>query len=110
VFQVRDSLQTSVFPRCTTAVPSILIAVVLLALGVTAEAQQTKKVPRIGVLWLFLPIVGPPLAEAFRQGLRNLGYVEGQNIAIEYRYSEGKDSRLPDLAGELLRLKVCHLS
>jgi ABC-type uncharacterized transport system substrate-binding protein len=88
------------------AVPSILVAVVLLALGVTAEAQQSKKVPRIGILWPFLSTVGPPFAEAFQQGLHNLGYVEGQNIAIEYRYSEGKDSRLPDLAAELVRLKV----
>jgi ABC-type uncharacterized transport system substrate-binding protein len=86
--------------------------VILLLVGLTfapfhlAEAQQPKKVPRIGVLWPFLPTVGPPLAEAFRQGLRNLGYVKGQNITIEYRYSEGKDSRLPDLAGELVRLKV----
>ena len=82
------------------------LCALLLALGLSAEAQQPKKVPRIGVLWPFLPTVGPPLAEAFRQGLRNLGYVEGQTITIEYRYSEGKDSRLPDLAGELLRLKV----
>jgi putative tryptophan/tyrosine transport system substrate-binding protein len=86
------------------------IVVLLLGLTLTSvhlvEAQPTKKVPRIGVLWPFLPTIGPPLAEAFRQGLRNLGYVEGQNIAIEYRYSEGKDSRLPDLAGELVRLKV----
>jgi putative tryptophan/tyrosine transport system substrate-binding protein len=82
------------------------LCALLLALGLSAEAQEPKKVPRIGVLWPFLPTVGPPLAEAFRQGLRNLGYVEGQNITIEYRYSEGKDSRLPDLAGELLRLKV----
>ena len=87
---------------------AIVVLLVGLALASVhpAEAQQAKKVPRIGVLWPFLPTVGPPLAEAFRQGLRNLGYVEGQNIAIEYRYSEGKDSRLPDLAGELVRLKV----
>jgi ABC-type uncharacterized transport system substrate-binding protein len=84
----------------------LTLCAMLLALCVPAEAQQQKKIPRIGVLWPFLPTVGPPLAEAFRHGLRNLGYVEGQNIAIEYRYSEGKDSRLPDLAGELLRLNV----
>jgi hypothetical protein len=86
---------------------AIVVLLVGLALASVhpAEAQQAKKVPRIGVLWPFLPTVGPPLAEAFRQGLRDLGYVEGQNIAIEYRYSEGKDSRLPDLAGELVRLR-----
>ena len=72
----------------------------------SAEAQQPKKVPRVGVLWPFLPTVGPPLAEAFRQGLRNLGYVEDRNISIEYRYSEGNDLHLPDLAGELLHLKI----
>jgi putative ABC transport system substrate-binding protein len=85
---------------------SILVAAMLFALYIPAHAQQPKKVPRIGVLWPFLPVVGLPLAEAFRQGLRNLGYVEGGNIAIEYRNSEGTDSRLPDLAGELLRLQV----
>jgi putative ABC transport system substrate-binding protein len=83
-----------------------LLTTVLLITFSTADAQQPKKVSRIGVLWPFLPIVSPPLAEAFRQGLRNLGYVDGQNIAIEYRYSEGKDSRLSDLAGELLHLKI----
>ena len=88
------------------AVSSILIATILLVVAIIAEAQQPKKIPRVGVLWPFLPTVGPPLAEAFRQGLRNLGYVEGRNIAIEYRYSEGNDSRLPDLAGELVRLKI----
>ncbi len=81
------------------AVPSILVAVVLLALGVIAEAQQPKKVPRIG--YLSVGSVGPLSAnpariEAFRQGLRELGYVEGKNISIEYRA----------LAADLVRLKV----
>jgi putative tryptophan/tyrosine transport system substrate-binding protein len=88
------------------AVPSILVAVVLLALGVTAEAQQPKKVPLIGFLG------GPslasiyPLADAFRQGLRELGYVEGQNLAIEWLSAEGVDERLPNLAAELVKLRV----
>jgi putative tryptophan/tyrosine transport system substrate-binding protein len=70
-----------------------------------AEAQQTGKVPRIGVLSPGFP--GPsPLHDAFRQGLRELGYVEGQNIVIEYQYAEGKMDRLADLAAELVRLKV----
>jgi putative ABC transport system substrate-binding protein len=69
-----------------------------------AEAQQPKKVPRIGYL------TGGGLSadrtEPFRQGLRELGYVEGKNIVIEWRYAEGKFDRLPDLAAELVRLKV----
>jgi ABC-type uncharacterized transport system substrate-binding protein len=88
------------------AIGLLVLFIAVLMHGHLAEAQQAKKIPRIGVLWPFLPTVGPPLAEAFRQGLRNVGYVEGQNIAIEYRYSEGKDSRLTDLADELVRLKV----
>jgi putative tryptophan/tyrosine transport system substrate-binding protein len=90
------------------AVPSILIGVTLLAVAVIAEAQQAKKVPRIGYL-----ISGSPSStreigevEAFRQGLRELGYVEGQNIAIEYRYAEGVDERLLNLATELVQLNV----
>src|SRR5882724_6697665 len=88
------------------AVPSILVAVVLLALGVTAEAQQTKKVPRIGYLFANFPTTSPARREAFRQGLRELGYVEGKNIVIEYRYAEGKRGRLSELAAELVRLNV----
>jgi putative ABC transport system substrate-binding protein len=74
----------------------------LFALCAPAEAQQPKKVPRIG----FLSDSRQSWDEAFRQGLRELGYVEGQNITIEYRYAEGKVERLPDLAGELVRLNV----
>jgi putative tryptophan/tyrosine transport system substrate-binding protein len=88
------------------AVPSILIAVVLLAIGVIAEAQQPKKVPRIG----YLPS-GPiservHLWEAFRQGLRELGYVEGQNITFAFPSAEVKPEGLPHLAAELVSLKV----
>jgi ABC-type uncharacterized transport system substrate-binding protein len=88
------------------AVPSILIAVVLLAVAVIAEAQQPKKVPRIGFLGVTSPSTISARIEAFGQGLRDLGYVEGKNIVIEYRWAEGKFDRLPDLAGELVRLKV----
>jgi putative tryptophan/tyrosine transport system substrate-binding protein len=88
------------------AVPSILVAVILLAVGAIAEAQQTKKVPRIGFLTgASAPSVAARL-DAFRQGLRELGYVEGKNIVIEYRYAEGKSDRLSALAAELVRLKV----
>ena len=80
--------------------------VVLLATPLVAEAQQAAKVPRIGYLSPLSPSSDSIRIEAFRQGLRDLGYVEGQNIAIEYRYAEGKFDRLPDLAAELVRLKV----
>ena len=88
------------------AVPSILVVVVLLAVGVTAKAQQPKKVPRIGYLSALDPASESTRAEAIRLALRELGYIEGQNIAIEYRYAEGKQDRYPELAAELVRLKV----
>jgi ABC-type uncharacterized transport system substrate-binding protein len=85
---------------------SILFVVVLLAIAVIAEAQQPNKIQRIGVLAPSSAYFLSSQLEAFRQALRELGYVEGQNIAIEYRYAEGKLDRLPALAGELVRLKV----
>jgi putative ABC transport system substrate-binding protein len=88
------------------AVPSILIAVVLLAVAVIAEAQQPKKVPRMGYLSEVDPATDSARAEAIRLALLELGYIEGQNIAIQYRYAEGKFDRLPELAAELVRLKV----
>ena len=91
------------------AVPSILIAVVLLAVAVIAEAQQSKKVPRIGYLSAFDQATDPAesaRSEAIRLALRELGHIEGQNIAIEYRYTEGKPGRNQELIAELVRLKV----
>jgi len=85
---------------------SILMAVALVAVGMIAEAQQPKKVPRIGFLATVFPSTISDRVEAFRQGLRELGYVEGKNIVIEWRYAEGKADRLPGLAAELVRLKV----
>ena len=82
------------------------LALGTLSAPLPAEAQATGKVARIGVLSQGSPTSGEHIREAFRQGLRDLGYVEGQNIVIEYRYAEGKAERLPDLAAELLRLKV----
>ena len=74
-------------------------------MGVRAQ-QQAGKVPRIGFLSVTSPSDRPPLLDAFRQRLRELGWVEGQNIVIDYRYAEGRVDRLPDLAAELVRLKV----
>src|SRR5262245_11807021 len=88
------------------AAPSILVAIVLLALGVIAEAQQPTKVPRIGYLVAASLSANLARTEAFRQGLRELGYVEGKNIVIEWRTAEGKLDRFPELIAELVRLKV----
>ena len=88
------------------AVPSILVAVVLLAHGVTAEAQQPKKVPQIGYLSVSDAASESFRSEPIRQALRELGYIAGQNITIEYRYSEGKPERAAELAAELVRLQV----
>ena len=84
----------------------LFLIVAFLSAGAIAEAQQTKKIPVIGVL---LPSSASDYGaynEAFLQGLRQLGYVAGQNILIEYRYADGKADRLPELAAELVRLKV----
>ena len=83
------------------------VAVVLLALGVTAEAQQPTKIPRIG----YVSPTGDPKApglgvEGFRQGLRDFGYIEGKNIVVEYRFTEGKGNRNSSLVAELVQLKV----
>jgi putative ABC transport system substrate-binding protein len=82
----------------------LTLCAVLLALGVSAQAQQPAKVHKIGVLRADSP---PNLsAETFQQAMRDLGYVEGKNLFIEYRYAEGKVDRLPALAEELVRLNV----
>jgi putative tryptophan/tyrosine transport system substrate-binding protein len=86
------------------ALLSILVVAIQLAVGAIAEAQQPKKVPRIG--YLGSGSRSSAVVEAFQQGLRDLGYIEGQNIAIEYRSTEGMAERLPNLAAELVRLKV----
>ena len=77
----------------------------LLAAPLAAEAQQAAKVPRIGYLSINLA-GGPHMTEGFRQGLHDLGYVEGRNVVIEFRDAEGKLERLPALAAELVALKV----
>jgi putative ABC transport system substrate-binding protein len=79
---------------------------VLFALCVSAWAQQPKKIPRIGYLTSTDPATESIRFEPFRAALRELGYIEGQNSAIEYRYAEGKRERYAELAAELVRLKV----
>ncbi len=82
------------------------LCAMLFSLCFPAQAQQPAKIPRIGYLEAVSPSIGAVRSEAFRQGLRELGYVEGKNIVTEYRYAEGKRDRLPALAAELVRLKV----
>ena len=90
----------------SAANPALALCTVLFAVCFSAQAQQPKKVPRIGFLVGESASLAAPRTQAFRQGLRELGYVEGKNIAIEYQYSEGKRDRIPELAAELVRLKV----
>src|SRR5262249_45307722 len=79
---------------------------ILLALGLPAKAQQPTKVARIGYLSPGDPVGRGYRTEAFRQGLKALGYIEGKNILIEYRYAWAKLDRLHELARELVRLEV----
>jgi putative tryptophan/tyrosine transport system substrate-binding protein len=87
-----------------------VIVVWLVALALApfrpAEAQQLTKIPRTGYLGANFPTTNPARIEAFRQGLRELGYVEGKNVVIEWRFAEGKLDRLSEFAAELVRLKV----
>jgi putative ABC transport system substrate-binding protein len=84
----------------------LALSTLLFALGATAEAQQTGKIFRIGFLDPSTASGSTVLVEALRQELRNLGWIEGKNITIEYRFAEQKPERLPELAAELVRLKV----
>ena len=88
----------------------LLVALAATASALTASsvsfAQAPAKVPRIGVLSPLSPSDVEPLHQAFRLGLRERGWVEGKNVSIEYRYAEGRSERLPDLAADLVRLKV----
>jgi ABC-type uncharacterized transport system substrate-binding protein len=83
-----------------------VLCTMLFALGFVAEAQQPKEVPRIGYLSENDPASESGRAEAIRRALRERGYIEGQNIATEYRYAAGKPDQLPGLAADLVRLKV----
>jgi putative ABC transport system substrate-binding protein len=85
-----------------------ILAVVILAFVHVAEAQQAGKVPRIGYVAGSVGTTSnpDPNTQAFRQGLRDLGYIEGKSIQVEYRYIEGKNERFPSLVAELVQLKV----
>ena len=78
---------------------NVALITMLFALCSSAEAQQPAKIPRIGFLLGGSPTTSPARREAFRQGLRELGYVEGKNIVIEYRWAEGKLDRFPRTRG-----------
>jgi putative ABC transport system substrate-binding protein len=84
----------------------VALCAMLFALCFSTEAQQPTKVPRIGYLSNVDPARESTRSEAIRQSLRERGYIEGQNIATEYRYAEGKLDRFPDVAAELVHLKV----
>jgi putative ABC transport system substrate-binding protein len=99
---LRTVSRQSAIRNCKSA---ILIGAMLFALCTPAEAQQPKQLPRIGLLDPGSPRA-TALLEPFRQGLRELGYGEGKNIFVEYRYADGKLDRLPDLAAQLVRIKV----
>jgi putative tryptophan/tyrosine transport system substrate-binding protein len=83
----------------------LVLAALLFALGFPAEAQQPKKIPRIGFVTGGPTNTGPHV-EAFRRGLQDLGYIEGKNILVEYRDLEGKPERSSDLVAELVQLNV----
>jgi putative tryptophan/tyrosine transport system substrate-binding protein len=85
---------------------AVALSALLFALNLSAEAQQTTKMPRIGYLSVLSLSAMADRVEAFRQGLRELGYVEGKNIVIEWRYGQAESDRVSELAAELVRLKV----
>jgi putative ABC transport system substrate-binding protein len=87
-------------------ISAVLLATAMLSVFQLAEAQQAKKVPRIGYMSQQSLASESARVEGFRHGLRDLGYIEGKNIAVEYRWGEGNADRVPDLAAELVRLKV----
>ena len=91
---------------CKPKLFCLVLCALFLTFDIPIQAQQQEKIPRIGFLSSFSASNAAGWEQAFRQGLRDLGWTEGKNISIEYRYSEGKGERLPELAAELVRLKV----
>jgi putative tryptophan/tyrosine transport system substrate-binding protein len=101
-----DSFEVNLISALRNLKSAILPSALLLALASPVEAQQVKKVARIGYLLAGDRTSDFTRSDAIRMALRELGYIEGQNIAFEYRYAEGKSNRDPELAAELVRLKV----
>jgi putative ABC transport system substrate-binding protein len=89
--------------------PIFALFVMLLVLSASVEAQQPGSIPRIGYVSTNYRSFPGPLVEAFAQGLRDIGYIEGKNILIEYRYAGGRDDRVPSLVNELIRSEVAVL-
>src|SRR5688500_19163744 len=87
----------------------VLLALSLLVAPRAVEAQPSAHVPRTGLLSIFAPAVGQSKAESFREGLRELGYMEGKNILIETRWAEGHRERFAELASDLVRMPVAVL-
>src|SRR5215475_4255857 len=87
-------------------VSGLALGAMLFALCSSAEAQQTGKIFRIGFLDISTASGSAALVDAFRQELGKLGWIEGKNIAIEYRFAEGKIDRLPEIAADIVHLKV----
>ena len=87
-------------------ITALTLCAALFAFSFPLRAQQAKKIPRIGYFAAQASSAELPRIEAFRLGLRTLGYVEGQNIVIDYRFTDGKLERLPEVATELVRLNV----
>ena len=92
--------------RVRHPVLAVGLALALVFAALAAEGQQVAKIYRLGYLSIGSASEAPNRFDLFRQGLRELGYFEGQNVAFEIRYADGKPERLPDLAAELIRLKV----
>ena len=92
--------------RVSQARRGTFLALLLLLAPLAAYSQPVGKVPRVGILWAYSPSLVSILGDAFRQGLRAVGYVEGRNIILEERWAEGRFDRLPSLAAELVRLNL----
>jgi len=92
--------------QATIGLRIAVLIVMLMGVGLAAQAQPAEKLPRVGFLAAAIPSLISDRTAAFRQGLKELGYIEGKNITVEYRWADGKLDRLPELASELVRQKV----